>query len=59
VLNDPRAAAFVQKTAERVAGSEHTRAGFEPLLASEDFSFYQEQCPGCFFFVGSRPADKP
>lgn len=59
VLNDPRAAAFVQKTAATVAGPEHTRPGCEPLLASEDFSFYQEKCPGCFFFVGSRPADKP
>lgn len=59
VLNDHRAAAFVRETAEAVAGPDHTRPAIDPLLASEDFSFYQERCPGCFFFVGSRPADKP
>lgn len=58
VINDERAAAFVREAAESVVGPENTRPDFDPLLASEDFSFYQEQCPGCFFFVGSRPADK-
>jgi len=58
VLNDARAAGFVEQTATAVVGSTHTQPGYDPLLASEDFSFYQERCPGCFFFVGSRPADK-
>jgi amidohydrolase len=58
VLNEGKAAAFLKQTAETVVGPAKTNSGYGPLLASEDFSFYQEQRPGCFFFVGSRPLDK-
>lgn len=27
--------------------------GIRPMLIAEDFSFYQKQVPGCYFFVGS------
>ena len=30
-----------------------------PLMAAEDFAFYQQQVPGLFFFVGVRPPDVP
>ncbi len=30
-----------------------------PRTGAEDFSFYQEQVPGLFFFIGGRPADVP
>jgi amidohydrolase len=28
-------------------------------MGGEDFSFYQQQVPGCFVFVGSRKAGGP
>jgi amidohydrolase len=33
----------------------------QPVLitGAEDFSFFQEQVPGFFFFIGGRPADLP
>jgi metal-dependent amidase/aminoacylase/carboxypeptidase family protein len=33
----------------------------QPVLitGAEDFSFFQEQIPGFFFFIGGRPADVP
>ena len=30
-----------------------------PITGAEDFSFFQEQVPGFFFFIGGRPADVP
>lgn len=30
----------------------------EPLLIAEDFSFYQQEVPGVFFFIGTRNEDK-
>jgi amidohydrolase len=30
-----------------------------PITGAEDFSFFQEQVPGFFFFIGGRPVDVP
>jgi metal-dependent amidase/aminoacylase/carboxypeptidase family protein len=29
------------------------------ITGAEDFSFYQEEIPGFFFFIGGRPSDLP
>ncbi|MDC0214054.1 amidohydrolase, partial [Gammaproteobacteria bacterium] len=29
----------------------------ERITGAEDFSFYQEQIPGFFFFIGGRPSE--
>ncbi len=46
----------VLKAAERVVGE---KAG-KPYLSmgGEDFSYYLQKIPGCFFFVGSAPNDQ-
>ena len=46
----------VLKAAERVVGE---KAGMPYLsMGGEDFSYYLEKIPGCFFFVGSAPNDQ-
>jgi amidohydrolase len=45
-------------TLHAVYGSGNVHLG-EPITGAEDFSFYQEQVPGLFFFIGGRPADVP
>jgi amidohydrolase len=45
-------------TLQAVYGSGNVRLG-DPITGAEDFSFYQEQVPGLFFFIGGRPADVP
>ena len=32
---------------------------FEPLMAGEDFAYFLEQRPGCFFLLGGAPEDGP
>ena len=46
----------VLKAAERVVGE---KAGMPYLsMGGEDFSYYLQKTPGCFFFVGSAPNDQ-
>ncbi|MDR1979627.1 MAG: amidohydrolase [Synergistaceae bacterium] len=52
VVNDAALTRLFRDTAVRVVGEENL--GEAPLrMSSEDFSFYQAEIPGCFFFVGS------
>ena len=46
----------VLKAAERVVGE---KAGMPYLsMGGEDFSYYLQKIPGCFFFVGAAPNDQ-
>ncbi len=51
-LNAPGPAATVAAAATRVLGAEAVNAQTTPLMASEDFSFMLQECPGAYFFVG-------
>ena len=43
-------------SAKKIVGD---KCGFPYLsMGGEDFSYYAEKIPGCFFFVGSAPSDK-
>ena len=41
---------------QKVAGAENVVIT-KPITAAEDFSFYQQQVPGMFFFIGVSPED--
>ena len=56
--NDPDLAAAMAPTLERVYGAENVSIA-DRITGAEDFSVYQEQVPGLFFFIGGRPADIP
>jgi metal-dependent amidase/aminoacylase/carboxypeptidase family protein len=48
---------IVKSAAREVVGEEHTVDG--PLMVvSEDMSEFLNRVPGCFYFVGSRNADR-
>ena len=54
-FNDPLLTRQMVPTLERVYGE---RSVFVTrVTGAEDFSFYQEQVPGFFFFIGGRPAE--
>jgi amidohydrolase len=55
--NDPALAARMLPTLQRVAG-----AGFRevpPILGGEDFSFFAQEIPGMYVFLGGRPPNEP
>ncbi|PWN05372.1 M20 metallopeptidase family protein [Rhodohalobacter mucosus] len=53
VVNDPACTRKLVQTAQKIAGTESVIEMEKPLMAGEDFSFYQQQFPGAFFMLGS------
>ena len=54
VINDPGTAAVVAEAARGVVGAPGVVA-FEPLMVGEDFAYFLEARPGCFFLLGGAP----
>lgn len=52
VTNDPFLTELAQRCAIDLLGAENTLLA-ERSLAAEDFAVYQQQVPGCFFWLGS------
>lgn len=53
-VNDPKLTERMTPTLRKVAGADNLVLA-PKLTGAEDFSFYQEQIPGLFFFVGISP----
>ena len=56
LYNDPEATAHVVATLENSDAPEIKEVKeFQMLSGSEDFAYYLEKIPGCFFYVGCKP----
>lgn len=53
VTNSPAETENVVSTMQELFGEDSAILMERPIMAGEDFSFYQEHFPGAFFFVGS------
>lgn len=53
VTNTDWATDTVIDTASQLLGSDNVKVLDEPIMAGEDFAFYQQEFPGVFFFLGS------
>jgi amidohydrolase len=58
VVNDAEMAALVADAASAVVGPSNV-VPFEPLMVGEDFAYFLEQRPGCFFLLGGAPESGP
>ncbi|MHC6648633.1 amidohydrolase [Alteromonas sp. HB246098] len=54
--NDPELTKAMLPTMQRTAGIENTLLS-KPVTGAEDFSFFQEQVPGLYVWVGGKPLD--
>ena len=54
--NDPELTQAMLATMQRTAGAENTLLS-KPVTGAEDFSFFQEQVPGLYVWVGGKPLD--
>ncbi|MDO6568945.1 amidohydrolase [Alteromonas sp. 1_MG-2023] len=54
--NDPELTQSMVATMQRTAGVDNAIVS-KPVTGAEDFSFYQEQIPGLFVWVGGKPLD--
>lgn len=57
VVNDPAEVRRFTRVAADLFGAEKVRQT-ELIMAGEDFSYYLQQVPGCFVFVGAGNAEK-
>ncbi len=56
--NTPEMAEFVRQTAVAVMGERSFVWAPKPAMWGEDFAFYLERVPGCFFVLGVQPQDR-
>ncbi len=56
--NDRRTNAVFRQVIEAI-GRKEDLVEVEPVMGAEDFSYYQRQVPGTFWFLASRPAAVP
>jgi amidohydrolase len=57
-LNDPAMAEYVARVARKALGADCYFPVSKPSMGAEDFSYYLENVPGCFFFVGVEPPER-
>lgn len=53
VVNNEKLTEYLIKTSKRYLGDNAVTQMPKPLMAGEDFAFYQQQFPGAFFLLGS------
>jgi amidohydrolase len=56
-VNDPEMTEFVLGVATEVLGADNVHVA-APKMGAEDFSYFLEERPGCFFFVGTRNEER-
>jgi amidohydrolase len=57
-VNDPAMADYVAKVAREALGPDRFIPVARPSMGGEDFAFYLQKVPGCFFLVGVEPSDQ-
>ncbi|MFN1834654.1 M20 family metallopeptidase [Balneola sp. MJW-20] len=57
VINTDREAHNVLESMGELFGKVNAIEMDRPIMAGEDFAFYQQEFPGCFYFVGSGSED--
>lgn len=50
--NDPEAASTIRRAAVKAVGESNVQWGCNPSMASEDFSFMLQACPGAYVWLG-------
>lgn len=53
--NDPELTAMMGSTFVDVIGAENVNSNMNAITGAEDFSFFQQEIPGLFFFLGGMP----
>ena len=56
--NDPHEVDIVHDTARRLLGPELVQVMEAPVMGAEDFSYYCQEVPSCFFAIGLLPPDQ-
>lgn len=58
VVNDKKATGFVYDTASQLSAIQAIETDIFPIMAAEDFAFYQREVPGAFVALGLCPENQ-
>ena len=58
-VNDPAMADYVARIARQTLGENRYIPAGRAVMGGEDFAYYLEKVPGCFFLVGVAPSIAP
>jgi amidohydrolase len=58
-VNDPAMADYVATIARKTFGADRYFPAARPAMGGEDFAFYLQRVPGCFFLIGVAPSSDP
>jgi amidohydrolase len=58
VINEPRITGVIQESARRVLPQSELSTTSHITMGSEDFAYFMEKTPACFFFIGSANAER-
>lgn len=56
-VNHPAATRALTQAAQRLLGEERVQSQLPPSMGAEDFSFFLQQVPGCYFWLGNGPTE--
>lgn len=57
-INDDARAAYVRQTAVETLGPQRFVPAARPAMGGEDFAYYAQAVPGCFFLIGVTPPEQ-
>ncbi|MFN3133153.1 M20 aminoacylase family protein [Roseibium sp.] len=57
MVNPSEETDYVRSIARRFAGSDKVKTMPDPIMGSEDFAYFLEEKPGCFFLLGTAKTD--
>ncbi|WP_306148950.1 MULTISPECIES: M20 aminoacylase family protein [unclassified Roseibium] len=57
MVNPRKETDYVRSIARRFAGSDKVKTMPDPIMGSEDFAYFLEEKPGCFFLLGTAKTD--
>lgn len=52
IVNDNSSAEYIEKTAKDILGEENVTILSAPFMTTEDFGYYLDEAPGCFYHIG-------
>ena len=58
VVNHPRASALAAAAAQRLLGPERVVVLSRPSMAGEDFAYYLQRVPGCYWFLNTQAPER-
>ncbi|MHC4995960.1 MAG: M20 metallopeptidase family protein, partial [Planctomycetota bacterium] len=57
-MNHPGVTDYVLDTARGMVGEESVIVADQPSMGAEDFSYYSQKIPSCFYLIGLRPINR-